>query len=178
MFSDPIKREIRLILAILGGVALFGFWVIPTSVKDPEGFGYAEGMPPSFTPNLVAWLAVLVLVLRLVHMAWPMVVQRMDAPGPAITEVAEEPTRPIQAVLSISACLLYAMVFVPYLGFYISGLALIFTLILILGERRIVIVLGVPVVMLGGVYLLFEVVLTIILPPGSLMTMLSQFLVE
>lgn len=178
MFSNPDKREIRLILAILGGVALFGFWVIPASVEDPEGFGFAEGMPPSFTPNLVAWLAALVLVLRLIHMAWPRVMQKKKALGPAITEVAEEPTRPVQVALSILVCLLYAMVLIPFLGFYFSGFVLVLTLILILGERRWMVVLGIPIAVVGMVYLLFDLVLTIILPRGSLMILLSQSLME
>lgn len=177
MIVNPIKREIGLILAILGGVALFRFWVIPASVKDPMGFGYAEGMPPSFTPNLVAWLAVLVLILKLIHLAWPMIVQGKAASNPVIPE-EEEPNRPMHAPITILVCIIYAMVFIPYLGFYVSGLALVLTLILILGERRWVVVLGIPVAVVGVVYLLFEHVLTIILPRGSLMLMLVRSLVE
>ena len=66
MVASKRSSEIRLLFALLLFIAFFTIWIIPNSVEDPEGFGYAQGLPPSFSVYLIAFLAAFTLLLRLI----------------------------------------------------------------------------------------------------------------
>ena len=63
--SDTAGTEILQLVILLGVVAVFYFFLIPAGVTDPEGYGLDQGLPPSFSPKLVAALAALLMLVRL-----------------------------------------------------------------------------------------------------------------
>ena len=132
---------------------------MPASVEDPEGFGYAQGLPPSFTVYLVALLGGAVMLVRLLRL-W-------RNPQLALAEVAANERRMgAQALSIIGVCLLFAFLLIPGLGFYPSSLLFIVTASLILGERRPVFLTAPPVAVTGGLFLAFEYGFSIFLPRG------------
>lgn len=159
MPSTPRQREALLLIALLTGVAGIVLWVVPASVEDPEGFGYAQGLPPSFTVYLVALLAGAVMLVRLLRL-WL-------TPALAVVEVEAAGRRiGAQALSVIGACLLFAFLLIPGLGFYPSSLLFIVAASLILGERRPIFLTAPPVAVTGGLFLAFEYGFNIFLPRG------------
>ncbi len=159
MLATPRHREALLLMALLAGVAGIVLWVVPASVEDPQGFGYAQGLPPSFTVYLVALLGGAVMLVRLLRL-WL-------NPGLAVVEVdANERGIGPQALSVIGVCLLFALLLVPGLGFYPSSLLFIVVASLILGERRPVFLTAPPVLVTGGLFLAFEYGFNIFLPRG------------
>jgi hypothetical protein len=181
MAASDRTFELRLLGVLLAGVAVFAFWVVPASVKDPAGFGYSDGLAPSFSIYLVATLAAVTLAGRLVR------ILMADAPTgqPKADAALQEPhaddlsqahsagdedatDSKNRAYVIISACLLFAFLFVPFLGFYISSFGFVLFLALTMGERRPVVLLLLPGLLLCGVYAGFELGFTIFLPRGEL----------
>lgn len=160
MLATPRHREALLLIALLAGVAGTVFWVVPASVDDPEGFGYAQGLPPSFTVYLVALLGGVVMLVRLLRL-WRN--PRLD-----VVEVdAGERRLGSQALWIIVVCLLFAFLLIPKVGFYPSSLLFIVTASLILGERRPLFLTAPPILVTGGLYLAFEHAFSIFLPRGD-----------
>ena len=186
MVAAERSSESRLLIVLLAFVALFAFWVIPASVEDPEDFGYAEGLAPSFSVYLVAALAAVTLFGRLVRvlMAGGEAVQSGTAPqmtdpqsddashdgNPEFVEEAPAPqTRPGTI---IGACLIFPFLLIPYLGFYVSSFVFVIFLAFIMGERRPMVLTFLPILLIAGIYSGFELGFTIFLPRGELVLQL------
>ena len=159
MLSTPRHREALLLALMLAGVAGFVLWVVPASVEDPEGFGYAQGLPPSFTVYLVALLGGAVMLVRLLRL-W-------RNPDLSVVEAeAGEPGHGSRAASIIGVCLLFALLLIPNLGFYPASLLFIVVASLILGERRPLFLIAPTIVVTGGLFLAFEYAFNIFLPRG------------
>jgi hypothetical protein len=170
LFMQSADRlyETRLLGILLMLVAVFALWVIPSSVEDPEGFGYAEGLAPSFTVYLVAALAATILALRLIR-----VLRGMGAEN-AHSDVASEeiPDSQKRSMIIIGSCLVFAFLLIPFLGFYISSFAFVAFLAIQMGEQRVMVLTALPAFLIAGVYVGFELGFTIMLPRGDLVQLL------
>jgi hypothetical protein len=162
---------------LLFAVLLFYLIVIPVGVADPEGYGMDEGLPPSFSPRLVAWLAAGLMVGRFLQLA----LRGADPVGcEGAANAAETDTDnegfdgqdsgalSMRAITGVVIALIYSLGLVPYLGFIISSGLLMPALLLAMGERRIVPLTVYPAIVVLAVWLLFEQLLAIRLPPATL----------
>ncbi len=161
--------ELTLIGLLAVGDAFFAWWVIPASVEDPEGFGIAQGLAPSTTLHLIAGLAGLVLACRLIGIARAALVGADHAPVAAARPPSADEQgswRRVTTVIGVYAT--FALLALPWLGFYASSFGFVLALVLILGERRAAVVIATPVLLTGLVYGLFEGLFSIALPRGEL----------
>ena len=67
--TGAAKAEwVQLTILLLADV-LFYFLIIPGSIVDPDNFGLDEGLPPSFSPRLVAALIAVLISFRSARLA-------------------------------------------------------------------------------------------------------------
>lgn len=162
------KPELAQLALLMALDAVFYFAVIPAGIVDPEGFGMDEGLPPSFSARLVAALAALLMLGRAARLVL------MGASTPASGDEAGESGggEPVaiteRSLLAIGATLVFALVLVPQLGFFVAGALLMPCLLLVMGEIRISRLVLYPAGVLALVWLLFERLLSVRLPPGAL----------
>ncbi len=166
MIADERSSEIRLLIALLVLVAIFTFWLIPNSIEDPKGFGYAQGLAPSFSVYMVAILAAATLILRLLRVLRSSPIA-LSSQSESSELVQDEPGKQKRGWIIIGTCLLFAFVLIPYVGFYISSFAFVVLLAIIMGEHRPVMLIALPVLLLVAVYLGFVEGFTIALPRGE-----------
>jgi hypothetical protein len=181
--------EVRLLVVLLAAVAFFALWVIPASVKDPAGFGYSEGLAPSFSVYLVAILAAITLAGRLVRIlaADASAIQNeigstFSKPDPADQLDAQSETdetasdSKMRTGIILATCLLFPFLLIPYLGFYISSFGFVLFLAVVMGERRLPVLLLLPVLLVSGIYAGFELGFTIFLPRGEIILQLLELI--
>lgn len=187
MVASDRSFEVRLLVILLAAVAVFTFWVIPASVKDPVGFGYSDGLAPSFSVYLVAILAAITLAVRLARIliagapthqseaapttAEPQFEDQMDAQSSLEKEASHSKVR---SGIIILTCLLFPFLLIPFLGFYLSSFGFVLFLAITLGERRALILLLLPVLLVCGIFAGFELGFTIFLPRGEFILQLLE----
>ena len=91
----------------------------------------------------------------------------------AIPEISGDPTDrikglPGRGLLSMTAGLIFAYVMVPVIGFFPAGFLLLVVFLQVLGETRPLFLVLPPIVVTTMVWALFEQLLSIRLPDGSL----------
>lgn len=158
--------ELVQLIALLLLVALFYFVVIPMGVVDPDGMGMDEGLPPSFSPRLLAIIAATILMVR--------IVQLVVAPNTAITAsndsaiTSEAVTLSWRVLLGVLIALVYALFVMPIGGFVIGSLFLLLTILVVLGERSPLKLIVLPLIVTAAVWLLFAQLLSVRLPVGTI----------
>jgi hypothetical protein len=176
MVADQRSTEIRLLLILLAVIAVFTFWVIPASVEDPEGFGYAQGLAPSFSVYVVAAFAAITLLLRLFRVMrdGPQKFQPSAeaAQGEDANTVDDDVNGRRRSWKIIGSCLLFAFILVPYVGFYLSSFAFVVFLAITMGEQRPLVLVILPLLLLVGIYFAFELGFTIALPRGEILPLI------
>jgi len=75
---------------------------------------------------------------------------------------------PLRAVTAMAICLLFAAFGFRVSGFYLGGVAMAALLTLLLGERKPLNVIGIPILVLIVIYLVFEFGFQIRLPKSGL----------
>jgi hypothetical protein len=161
------NAELRLIAVLLVIVAVFIFWIIPASIVDPENFGYAQGLAPSFTVYLVAAMATLTLLIRLFKIL-------VFKTGNVAAQTEPESSADDASVfgyrtgLIFLACIIFAFFGIRYFGFYISGFVFVSFMAFLLGERRPLMLGMVAGALMIGIYAAFELGFKIVLPVGEL----------
>ena len=164
MDAQP-RREILLLCGLLLGDAVFYFAVIPYGIKDPEGFGLDQGLPPSFSAHVAAILLALIMGARLLSL---LIGRAVVAPEEE-AENGEAETGPwLRNAAGIGVALVFAMVLVPLAGYYLAGICMILVLMMVMGERRWPYLVGQPVAVMGLIWLLFDRIFSIRLPTGML----------
>ena len=154
------RREILLLCGLLLADALFYFAVIPYGIQDPEGFGLDQGLPPSFSAHVAAILIALIMAIRLVSLL---------KGGVATVPDEEAETGPwLRNAAGIGVALVFAVILVPLAGYYVAGICLILALMVVMGEKRWLHLVGQPVVVMGLIWLLFDQIFLIRLPDGML----------
>jgi hypothetical protein len=177
MTASDRTFEVRLLLVLLAMVAIFTFWVIPASVIDPPGFGFADGLAPSFSVYLVATLAAFTLVGRLIRLLREDPQDDQDPAAPASATPGsqdQDPSSKTRITIIIAICMSFAFLFIPYLGFYISSFGFVVFLTGLMGERRPVVMILLPALLVCGIYAGFELGFTIFLPRGELILQLLE----
>ena len=160
------KAEWVQLSVLLVADAFFYFLIIPTSIVDPENFGLDQGLPPSFSPRLVAVFVVMVVLLR----AWQLLfghatTQPDDAPD---SESEVQAGLPVRALVGMAAGLLFATVLIPMVGFFLAGAILLVVLLGILGEKRWTRLAAFPAIVMLLIWGLFAQLLSLRLPLGML----------
>ena len=162
--SDTAGTEILQLVILLGVVAVFYFCLIPAGVTDPEGYGLDQGLPPSFSPKLVAALAALLMLVRL----GKLLLNREAAVASSITDEEDDLSTglPVRGLMGMVAALLFSQILIPVVGFYIASGLLLCGLLAVLGERTAIRLVGFPLIIVAIVWGLFGQLLSIRLPAG------------
>ena len=167
--SDALaRREISLLLALLAADALFYFVVIPNGIADPDGFGVDQGLPPSFTARITAFLIAAILGARLFQLLVnPAAAEPAETdPGNGIVPI--DRGSGLRNFAGIVCALVFAFVLVPLIGYYLASMSMIAALMLVMGETRWPFLVGQPLAVMGLIWLLFDRVFSIKLPAGWL----------
>ena len=154
------RREILLLCGLLLADAVFYFAVIPYGIENPEGFGLDQGLPPSFSAHVAAILMALIIGVRLVSL--------LIGGGVAAPDEEAGTGSWLRNAAGIGVALVFAFVLVPLAGYYIAGICMILALMMVMGERRRLYLVGQPVAVMGLIWLLFDRIFSIRLPTGAL----------
>ena len=162
-------HEKSLILILLSITLSFIFWIIPESIEDPENFGLQDGLNPSFAPYLVGFFAFFTLFFEYVksYIFYP----KTGLGSEKISFSTEVLYRIIKIII---VCLLYSFFLIETLGFYLASLIFISFLSFFLGEKRILILLFFPILLMSVVFFSFEIGFNIFLPEGIILPQLSS----
>ena len=165
--SGAVKAEWLQLAVLLLLDAFFYFVIIPASVIDPQDFGLEQGLPPSFSPRLVAGLIAVLLLYRAVQL-----LVRGAAALPN-DDVLDDDTDtqvgvPVRSLAGMTAGLVFATVLIPIAGFFVAGGTLLVTLLWILGEKRLTRLIAFPAIVMLLIWGLFAQLLSLRLPLGML----------
>lgn len=169
------RTEVFELLFLLGVVALFYFVTIPAGITDPDGFVLDEGLPPSFSARLIAVLAALILLARLVRLGF----FPTSALAPTKDDATVEPASEFSTLLTrrvwigVVVSLVFAFVLVPVFGFAIASVLTIGVMLFVLGERSRLRLVLFPLLVTTGVWLLFGQLLSVKLPEGLLLPLIT-----
>ena len=145
----------------------FYFVVIPTSIVDPENFGLEQGLPPSFSPRLVAALMAGVLLLRAAQLLLRGTAAQADE-DPRDGDIEPQAGLPVRALIGMTASLFFATVLIPIAGFFLAGAVLLLVLLWVLGEKRLTRLATLPAIVMLLIWGLFSQLLSLRLPLGML----------
>ncbi len=175
------RVELTELLFLLGLVAVFYFFVIPAGITDPDGFVLDEGLPPSFSARLVAVLAAFVILLRVVRLYWLPDASPKSAPASHSTQSTDEPVPSEPRVsltrrvwIGVGVAWLFAFGLVPVLGFPVASVLTLALMLFVLGERSVPRLVLFPIIVTLGVWILFEQLLSVKLPPGLLLPLITS----
>ena len=169
------RTELYQIAILLIAVSGFYFLLIPTGIIDPEGMSLDQGLPPSFSARLVAALAAGLMLARCGQLVFFGRSEASNMTGRAdeVPEISKDAAAiakgpPVRGILSMAAGLIFAYAMVPMIGFFPAGILLLVVLLKVLGETRPLFLVLPPIVVTTLVWALFEQLLSIRLPDGSL----------
>jgi hypothetical protein len=146
-------------IALIGLSALvYLFWLVPTYIPAVRAFGGSDPAP-RFVPMAIGVGILLVLAGRVLRV----LIRPEPDPQPMW-----EGTYVNKATAIIALTFVYGFFAVGYLGFYISSTIMAVACMLVLGERRLHMVLLVTAIVLLGIYALFERALGVFMPAGQL----------
>ncbi len=148
------------IAALLAMTVAFGFGLLPLGIALGYGSDGA-GLSPRFIPQLATAGIALALGFGLIH-----TVVRGTSADDSLLSTGNHPLR---AASAAAICLLSAYIGFEYLGFYLGGAVMSAVLMIMLGERKALVVAIFPVAVLLVVYVLFELGLQIRLPKSGLL---------
>ena len=155
-------REMLIIAGLLIATIIFGFVLIPLGIN--EGFGeIGPGLSPRFMPELATAGIAVALAFGLGRYIFT----KEPAEDRGVVS-HHEGGHPFRAVAAILICLFFAAVGFRVAGFYFGGIAMAVSLTLLLGERKFLSAVLIPVVVLAIIYLVFEVGFQIRLPKSNL----------
>jgi len=156
----PDRREAVQVAVLLVLALGFGFVILPLGI----GLGYGNtgtGLSPRFMPQLATAGIAIALVFGLV--------QALVGAAPTDTAAARltGERHPLRVLGAVAICMLFASVGFRLLGFYIGGAVMVMVLTLLLGVRKAGGVLLFPIMILAGIYLIFELGLQVRLPKSD-----------
>ncbi len=156
------SRNVGVILTIAALLAItlaFGFGLLPLGIALGYGSDGA-GLSPRFIPQLATAGIGLALAFGLVQ-----AITGKTSTEDSSLAMGQHPLRAFSAAL---ICLLSAYIGFALLGFYLGGVLMSVTLMLLLGERKPLVVVIFPVAVLLVVYVLFELGLQVRLPKSGI----------
>ena len=151
-----------MIVVLLVATLIFGFYLIPLGIN--EGFGeIGPGLSPRFMPELATAGIALALAFGLAcYLFFPSSQSDADIQSP------DDDGHPLRAVAVISICLFFAAFGFRVAGFYLGGVAMAALLTFFLGERKLLNVVVIPILVLAVIYVVFEMGFQIRLPKSNL----------
>lgn len=155
-------RELLLIFGLIMGTLVLGFGLIPAGIE--EGFG-SQG--PGLSPRAMPQIAVAGIALALIFG----LAQTILANSPidqTRTTGGKHGNHPLRAAGAVLICMLFAYIGFDACGFYLGGAAMAAVLTLLLGERKVIYVVLLPILILAVIYGLFELGFQIKLPKSGL----------
>jgi hypothetical protein len=161
------SRNVGVILTIAALLAItiaFGFGLLPAGIALGYGSDGA-GLSPRFIPQLATAGIALALAFGLF--------QAVASKAPAEDASLATGDHPLRAASAALICLLSAYLGFALLGFYLGGAIMSAALMLLLGERRPLVVIVFPLLVLVVVYVLFELGLQVRLPKSGIFPGLS-----
>ena len=149
------RPESLALAGLLAVTVVFGLWVLPAAI----GLG-AAGSGAGLSPRFMPQLATLGMALAL---AWGLyrsfaTARVVDKPGGDPAGLARIPFG------ALLICLAFALIGFDVAGFYPGGVCMAVLLAVLLGERRPWVIVLFPILLLAGIYLLFELALNVRLP--------------
>lgn len=156
------KREILIIVALLIATLIFGFGLIPIGIREGSGSS-GPGLSPRFMPELATSGIALALIVGLLQYLIGSVPDA-DVETPS----HHEGGHPLRAVAAMAICLLFAAFGFRVSGFYLGGVAMAALLTLLLGERKPLNIIVIPILVLAIIYVVFEFGFQIRLPKSGL----------
>ena len=157
------RQQVLITIALIGITLMFAFLVLPRGIE--AGFGsQGSGLSPRTIPEFA-------VIGILIALAFGLLTQLMGstsgvtAPSTAATT---DSTHPLRATGAALICLAFAYVGFSVLGFYLGGTLMATLLTLLLGERKIVKVVVIPILTLVLIYCIFELGFQVRLPKADL----------
>ncbi len=168
----PSRRAMREhILTLVTGVfialgfAVFALWIIPQQIYVPESVKIAA-LSPDYWPTLVSWLIAGLGVLLALQGGLALWRQSHDPAGQADPASPSTDFRSwLRTGIIIGLMLLYYALVQP-LGLVLSSMLALCLMAVLLGERRIRVLVPVAVLVPVGLYYFFVKVASIPLPLG------------
>ena len=149
------RPESLALAGLLAVAVVFGLWVLPAAISLGAA-GVGAGLSPRFMPQLAT-------VGMALALAWGL--YRSFANARAVDKPGGDPAGlariPLGALL---ICLAFALIGFDLAGFYLGGICMAVLLAMLLGERRPWVIALFPILLLAGIYLLFELALNVRLP--------------
>jgi hypothetical protein len=155
-------RDIVIIVSLLIATLVFGLVLIPIGISERSG-NIGAGLSPRFMPELASAGIAFALLFGLFQYLTSSIPD--DDMGLASHHVGGQPLR---AVVAITICLIFALVGFNATGFYLGGVIMGASLTLLLGERKLLNIIVVPILVLTVIYLVFEFGFQIRLPKSGL----------
>ena len=151
----PVHQESLAIGAMLAAAILFGLWVLPLGIGAPSA-SQGVGLSARFMPQL----ATLGIVLAL---AWGLY-GSLTGTAPAVKAGGDQGGHARKPIGAVAICLVFAVIGFELAGFYVGGVCMAVLLTVLLGERRLPVIVLFPTLLLATIYLLFEFALNVRLP--------------
>ena len=151
----PVRRESLAIGAMLAAAILFGLWVLPLGI-GAAGAGQGVGLSARFMPQLTTLGIVLAL-------AWGLY-GSLTGTAPAAKARRDQGGHARIPIGAVAICLAFAVIGFELAGFYVGGVCMAVLLTVLLGERRLPVIVLFPPLLMATIYLLFEFALNVRLP--------------
>jgi len=155
-------RELLVIGGLIAGTLGLGFGLIPAGIE--EGFG-SQG--PGLSPRAMPQFTVTGIALALVFGLFQTILAK-DPIDETLATGDKSGGHPLRAAGAVLICLLFAYLGFDAIGFYLGGVAMAAALTLLLGERKVIYVVLLPILTLAVIYGLFELGFQIKLPKSDL----------
>jgi hypothetical protein len=162
MWIESRWGETATIAGLLVLACIFYFVIIPGQVDSGGG----AGLSPRFILDVVTYGVAGACLLRLATL-WlrPVSSQEIEYNEHLADR---EPRHYGRIALIFVGCLVYTSVLIDFLGFYPSSVLMLFCFALLMGERRVLMLLLYPLTITGVLYVLFDVAFQMRMPAGTL----------
>ena len=157
------KRELLAALSFIAISLLILFVAIPLGVQEPKKVKFVA-LSPSYYPRLVCYCLLLFGLVLLVKRLLATKISALQ--GESSTQLKPK------MLLALSAVLFFYYITLPWLGFVLSSSIVLLVLLLLAGDRNIVALLIIPLLLPISVYWFFTKVANIPIPAGILEPML------
>lgn len=167
MWIESRWGETTTIAGLLVLASVFYFLVLPTQVDSGGG----AGLSPRFILDAVVYGITILCLLRLARL-W------LRPTAPQEVEYNEhladrEPRHYGRISLIFIGCLVYTYVLIDLVGFYLSSILAMFCFALLMGERRIAVLILYPLGIAAILYVLFDLAFQMRMPAGALVGLIQ-----
>lgn len=162
MWIETRAGETLLIVGVLAIALIFFFWVVPAGTQPGGG----TALTPRFILDVVVFITLSLCLVRLVKL-W---LRPVSQTAEEVDEDAGDGEKRHFGRIAVifGGCLLYSYALIDIFGFYVSSILLVVGFFVILGERRLPILIIYPITTSFLLYAVFEIAFDLRLPKGTL----------